>query len=132
MREIHCYCIAPLDIWVGVFSEKQLEQNLRGQNQDFYSIDDVEADRRLTALEEFKHLAKKGFAEMEWDGDIGNEGYFFLPGPTETEIGYIIKQYDNGTTYVASPERLKYLEEDSFAECVVETTIKVQMIKEIR
>lgn len=49
-----------------------------------------------------------------WEGDF-REGcsprVFFLPGDTCFEIGLVWKQDNNGTTFVASPRRLDYLNE---------------------
>jgi hypothetical protein len=61
-------------------------------------------------LQEFLALwesAKQAASDAGWDGDFRNDPVaFWLPDDTEFRLGFVIKQDNNGTTYVISPFEL--------------------------
>lgn len=102
---LHCYHISPIDFWAGALSVKSIVSAL----DDYECAPDHLASvlRHLAALEK---LAQRGFAKIGWEGDTTvGPSYFALPGEAEFEFGYVLKQSNNGSTFVASPYPLPWL-----------------------
>lgn len=69
-----------------------------------------ECERELRAIQRFAR------AECEWDGDCAfGPRTFVVPVPPDDELGcglgYVWKQHDNGTTFIASPRPLPWLKD---------------------
>jgi hypothetical protein len=104
---MHVYALGPIDNWTGWLPEEeflQLEEPEYGRP----NADDYHA---------FKKKAELRAAEAGWEGDIRNwrNGPFVAPLPVnygDGTIRYMIawKQDNNGTTFVASPFPLPWLE----------------------
>jgi hypothetical protein len=104
--KLHYYCVDPIDFWIGALTGKQLLETIwKGNPSDWHNISCV-----CKKIDDLEANAKEAFRSMGWEGDV-REGpfYFALPGHNEMLIGYIIKQDNNGDTYIASPVPLPYL-----------------------
>ena len=53
-----------------------------------------------------------------WEGDISQLWFFAIPTEQETRLGMLIKQSNNGTTFVISPTPLDWLQEHCDAELI--------------
>ena len=66
-------------------------------------------------IEEFLstwQAAREAARQAGWDGDFRHEPVvFWVPGDTEFRWGFVIKQDNNGTTYVVSPVPMPHLDE---------------------
>jgi hypothetical protein len=62
----------------------------------------------LRAWESAKHEASR----LNWEGDFRNDPVvFWVPVESEFEFGFVIKQDNNGSTFVISPVRLPHFDE---------------------
>jgi len=95
------YTIPPIDDFTGVFS---LEHTTNRTFMECLS----------EAISDFQ------FADIHWTSTT-QEFIFALPGDHGTALGVIIKEQDNGTTYVWSPIPLPHLNDICFDVCMVET-----------
>lgn len=103
--KLYCYCIQPIDFWFGAMTDKQL---LDTEWMSYHWGNLAGICKHLADLEE---RAKAAFKLIGWEGDVREGPYYFaLPGETEMTLGYIIKQDNDGTTFVASPEPLPSLD----------------------
>jgi len=56
------------------------------------------------------NTAKSFATQKGWEGDFRREPcVFWIPADTNFEYGFIIKETNNGTTYVISPQPLSWL-----------------------
>jgi hypothetical protein len=101
------YCITPIDDWRGWLKPEKL----------FTDSPRVETLYTKKRWEESWILAQKLALEIGWEGDI-REGcgpfVSVLPQPDVDNFLIAWKQDNNGTTFVASPYRLPWLEEDCY------------------
>jgi len=101
---LYCYRLSsPIDFWFGALTEKQLLETI-----DF----DLECGLDITRqLVELVVKAQRGFKRLRWEGDISSEHFFALPndGSGWMDLGYVIKQENNGDCFVASPRLLPWL-----------------------
>lgn len=56
--------------------------------------------------------------DSRWEGDISELWFFAIPTEHETKLGMIIKQSNNGTTFVISPTPLDWLQDHCDAELI--------------
>lgn len=103
---MHVYACNPIDWWQWWLSEDELvERRPAEQIKDY--------------LRDLK-LAQEAAFQIGWEGDV-REGPFVcgLPGPSGA-CDFIIawKQDNNGTTFVASRERLPWMEEHAMSVAV--------------
>ena len=67
-----------------------------------------------------KATAETAFKSILWEGDVREGPYYFaMPGESELDIGYIVKQDNNGSCFVASPIELPHLDSIAFKKTKV-------------
>lgn len=102
---LYCYQIPPIDTWSVGMTGKDLLFTL---NQYASSLDEMAANaRKLSNLEKD---ARESFMRIGWEGDVTAGPFFFSVPGHEWEFGYILKQSNNGATFVASPREMPELE----------------------
>ena len=110
--KLFCYHITPIDYWAGAMTREVL---LRTMTDNWDSLADV--CRRLDTLQS---KAEEVFKKLKWEGDVCNEPYYFaIPNEHDMAIGFIVKQDNNGSTFVASPCELPHLNSLSMLEKIV-------------
>jgi hypothetical protein len=100
------YCLPPIDFWAGWQKISDVYRIETPDEVGFYEFRDPDEWRRLWA--QAKPLAQR----LGWEGDF-REGPFVSVLPTgDCDCSILIawKQDNNGTTFVASPYRLPWLE----------------------
>ncbi len=101
------YVVAPLDYFDGCINLDDFIKNYQAKsivNDDFQKYNEIY--EILTKL-----LESMKFSDW-WEGDLKESiQVFSIPGDGETDIGFIWKQNNNGTTFVVSPIPLPYLNE---------------------
>jgi hypothetical protein len=108
----HTYEIPPVDFgWKFLrtvedtarnFGAEQAAAAARGQTMDGPS-----ADEFLRSWESAKEAARAS----GWEGDFRQDPVvFWLPDDTDFKWGFVLKQDNNGTTYVVSPRELPSVE----------------------
>jgi len=125
------YCISPIDIgWdflptVENFVKEKLFSLVEGYNispQDNREIGELKYNE--ACLLEGALIIRKlcdcmnAFLDKKhWEGDCAWEPrIFFIPGDVYMEYGFVWKQCNNGTTFVASPVKLDHLSESFVGE----------------
>lgn len=105
--DLYCYSLSPIDFWLGALSGKQLLEAMAGdQYSDWNSVSSY-----CNELGELQSKAEAAFKQIGWEGDTREGPYYFaVPGDNKMEIGYIVKQDNNGDCFVASPVPLPHLE----------------------
>ncbi|CQR73322.1 hypothetical protein SOV_51050 [Sporomusa ovata DSM 2662] len=103
MKKAFIYTLNPTDYFVGFMTEREALDAEKGDIEDGEEI-----------LKQKIEIAKKLFREHTcWEGD-GEVYISGLPGRNSNnypEIFVIIKQRNNGSTFLCSPVELPYLEE---------------------
>jgi len=115
---LYCYRALPIDLWHGALTAKALIAELPDESSPHVPLRGESSPkniaqflRRVTELEKRAH---EGFKKLGWEGDIREGPYFFcLPGETQLALGYMLKQDNNGTTFVASPHPLPWVADQS-------------------
>ena len=121
--ELYCYACGPIDDFFGAFTEVELvgkivSEILSRADKIHSAVLIQECCGGLVAL---RRRAEDAFKTLGWEGDHRSvkdtPAYFFVPDPASFGMcpGYVVKQDNNGSTFVASPVPLPYLE--SFAQC---------------
>jgi hypothetical protein len=119
--KLYCYHISPIDFWFGAMTGSQLLKDAWEECQQDWGLLSWTC-RRLADLQ--KH-AEEAFKLIHWEGDVREGPYYFgLPGDKDMDIGYMIKQDNNGSCFIASPEPLPFLDSLTCAKCVVEVDRK--------
>lgn len=108
---LYCYHIPPVDFWTGAVSKEELVEAT-----PFAPIHEDEAanhrNRTEQELDRLEQKAHDAFREIGWEGDVREGPYFFsVPGDTSMVHGYILKQDNNGSCFIASPVPLPHLGE---------------------
>lgn len=102
--KLFCYHIAPIDFWHGVLTGEELLTTIYRQGEPHFAqiAHECQEIARLVAK------AEGAFRQMGWEGDI-REGPFFFAVPAEPAmlLGYVLKQDNNGSCFVASPVQLE-------------------------
>ena len=104
--KLYCYAIHPIDFWPGALTGEQLMRiTADGCDGNWEWFAQFSAKVHAT-----KSAAEAAFEKIGWEGDI-REGpyYFILPDVHTTCLGYVVKQDNNGATFVASPHPLPHL-----------------------
>lgn len=108
----HVYEIPPIDF--GWRHLKTVEETARqlGAEAGAMAITGASGDDPdLQAFCDRWDLAQDLARSEGWDGNHRNAPVvFWVPGDTEFECGFVIKQDTNGTTYVVSPVELHHLD----------------------
>jgi hypothetical protein len=109
---LYCYRLCPIDFWFGALSSKQLLEMMAGNKHSNWAT----ASSLCRELGELQSSAQAVFKQIGWEGDIRESPYYFsVPGDNKMEIGYIIKQDNNGDCFVASPVPLPHLKQLDYA-----------------
>lgn len=103
------YCLNPIDFWHGWMSEAEYrKQIIENYGRDLHQAAS-EWDEYLDFKEKAFELAKR----LGWEGDIrggDTPDIAGLPADGKFMLGW--KQDNNGTTFIASPFRLPWLESE--------------------
>jgi hypothetical protein len=111
--EMWVYCLTPIDWWTGAHTVSDYESAIVADHGRADASEQVKG-----ALSKFRNFLDKAKAIAPgWEGDI-REGPFVLPVPPRDPaegLQFMVawKQENNGTTFLASPFRLPWLEEDA-------------------
>ncbi len=110
----HTYEISPIDIgWRSLNSVWDTAQQLGARSALTQAKADGDGEEGTTSsyfLEAWKS-AKDAAGEAGWEGDFRNDPcVFWIPNDTEFSFGFVVKQDNNGTTYVMSPVALPHLD----------------------
>jgi hypothetical protein len=101
MSVFFCYRTGPIDHWAGLLSKR-----------------DLLGSTWITGFQEdLQQLAKVGAAlkRLWWEGDIAAGPWFFsMPDPDCCcmRLGFILKQLNNGSTFIVSPFSIPHLEDE--------------------
>lgn len=112
----HVYEIAPIDhgwhnlkpvsTWAGELAQQQFSAAAHDPNDGISYGEDPLVQEFLDRWES----AKSAASSAGWEGDFRQEPViFWLPGGSDFDYGFVIKQDNNGTTYVVSPVELPHL-----------------------
>lgn len=105
------YARWPIDFWAGWLTEAEYKDHLA---ERFYTPEDIK--NALVKYEAFLEKGKRLATEIGWDGDMRDGPYVAgLPKPESGSDGQVMvawKQDHSGGTYVISPHRLPWLEND--------------------
>ena len=105
--KLFCYHISPIDYWPGAMTREDLLKTMTDNQYSAWS-DLADACRNLDTLQS---KAEEAFKKITWEGDVcSGPFYFALPGDTHMAIGFILKQDNNGATFIASPYELPHLD----------------------
>lgn len=110
--KLFCYRIPPIDFWSGAMTGRQLIESAWDTHAPLGHAEAWASTASFCQMVEvLAEKAEKGFASIGWEGDV-REGpfYFALPSDGSLLIGYMIKQDNNGSCFVASPRRLEFLD----------------------
>jgi hypothetical protein len=115
--KLYCYHINPIDWWDGAITRRQLIGTIIQNDFSHRGLPYKDMWKRIESvgkeLDELSWAAERGFRKIGWEGDIRREEggpYFFaLPGDSCLLFGYILKQDNNGETFIASPMPLPWL-----------------------
>jgi len=102
------YELPPIDHWYGAMDEDTFRRMFCRSEFNLHGM-----AAGLSTMSKFITMAEKLFREAGWEGDC-REGPYFFAVPTDDgmmRFGYIVKQDNNGTTYVASPYPIAHLTE---------------------
>ena len=119
---MYCYTLPPIDYWWGAVSKESICEVVRDFFHDLGQEDGGEPAARQESwrvsqeLDKLVAWASAAFLQMWWEGDCtsGTPLFFGIPAEGSMAIGCIIKQGNNGTTFVASPHPLPHLDSLAF------------------
>ena len=99
--KLYCYHIAPIDFWCGALTRDELEASI----EDSYESGSRDHVKKSVGLLIAK--SEQAFRKIGWEGDVRDGPYFFaVPSDTQMDLGYVLKQDNNGNCFVASPVEL--------------------------
>lgn len=108
----HTYEIPPIDMgWENLRTVREHVSFLAEKMQGSAAKNDVDAADLHSFLAAWES-AKDAASSKGWEGDLRIEPVvFWVPDDAEFSYGFVLKQDNNGTTYVVSPVRMPWLEE---------------------
>lgn len=114
--KLYCYHIAPIDFWYGAMNGEELMLSIyRNGEVGFRGKDAV-----IKGVQQLIHDAEKAFRTIGWEGDVRQGPYFFaVPSDTEMQLGYMLKQDNNGSCFIASPVELPEASFSIFEKTIV-------------
>lgn len=117
MKTLYCYHVPPIDFWVGALSiDAFMAASLRGPDLDLVEVSGLGIDIAL-----LRWHAERSFPRIGWEGDITSGPYIFaMPNLPGLSLGYMLKQSNNGSCFIASLCPLDWLEEDAIHVLAVE------------
>jgi hypothetical protein len=120
------YCLAPIDEWIGWNHKNDVFKEIITEELA-YEFRDIEEWNRLWAQ------ASELGRQVGWEGDIREGPYVsMLPNPGgDPQCSVLIawKQDNNGTTFVASPYRLPWLDEGGWVRWIDVTDPNITLVK---
>ncbi len=105
------YSTPPIDWWDGTHSLEDFVAHMARQASDPAVVEaGVHLMTRLVELGRDLADAMSGFKAAGWEGDV-REGPFVFSVPAESDMqwGLVLKQDNNGGTFVASPVPMPHL-----------------------
>ncbi len=107
MATLHFYHVAPIDFWAGAMTRESLlmEAAVRDASMELDVLDEH--------LDSLLEVAQIAFRKIDWEGDIMDGPFYFaVPNPDELAFafGLVLKQSNNGSTFIASPVPLPHIE----------------------
>ena len=106
--KLYCYHVAPIDHWTGALTAEQLLSTfVKDFDGDWHAVSAF-----CSEMAQLEDRAQENFKKIGWEGDLRDGPYYFsVPGDSQMAIGYVIKQDNNGSTFVASPVPLPSLDD---------------------
>lgn len=107
---MYYYETGPIDYFAGTISLDVFKEQIKKEVDKFQSPETI-FNAALENLESAKIFMR---TNANWEGDIITGPFVFaVPSPDkyEMEVGFVWKQSNNGTTFIASPFGLSWLEE---------------------
>lgn len=107
----HTYEVPPIDFgWNNLRTVRETVNSLAARMQSEFLENDIDPSEVQHFLANWES-AKAEASAAGWEGDLRHEPVvFWIPDDTEFSYGFILKQDNNGTTYVVSPVPLPWLE----------------------
>lgn len=116
----YIYTLCPTDFWAGFCPVKQFVKDSVKEASwwDGESATEAKAKARFEAEAWVKKMRRILFeAQTYWEGDIVTERVAALPsGDPDPVLIYVVKQSNNGTTFVVSPVPILHLDAQDYAE----------------
>jgi hypothetical protein len=108
MQTLYCYHISPIDHWPCTRTAKQRLQDVHEDGVPYWV---AQEGAKLGAL---LAAATEAFRTIGWEGDYREPPVFFAVPSCEVEmhLGVAVKQDNNGSTFIASPFPMPWLEQD--------------------
>lgn len=110
------YSISPIDLgWENLRTVRETLSVIVQDNESYGLSDlgDINARGIMSFVDDWQ-TAKENARQAGWEGDFRHEPHvFWLPSEGAFEYGFVIKQDNNGTTFVISPQELPALEKAS-------------------
>lgn len=107
---MYYYATGPIDYFAGTVSIEELKKQIIKETLDFQDSDLI-FNNIIRELE----IAKVNIAKYSlWEGDIIEGPFVFaIPDPdiVGMQYGFVWKQRNNGTTFIASPCAIPWIEE---------------------
>ena len=105
----YTYEIAPIDMgWENLKSVHETLQDVVGRSSSMKLKNDIDATDMNDFIAKWES-AKDAASDAGWEGDFRNEPVvFWVPCESEFECGFVIKQDNNGTTFVISPTSMTW------------------------
>ena len=107
----HTYEISPIDFgWENLKTVRETAAALIQKGNPSTRMNDLDTTDLQVLISSWES-AKEAAAQKGWEGDLRNEpAVIWLPDESEFRHGFVLKQDNNGTTYVVSPVKLAWLE----------------------
>lgn len=105
----HVCATFPIDLgWEDLVTLDEYVERLKNEDdRTGYPFRAFSADIVLNDFERAKEAARK----IGWEGDFREKPrVFFVPTETEMSYGFVWKQDNNGTTFIASPIPMPHLD----------------------
>lgn len=106
----------PVDYFSGCIAFSKHVESILAENDQFCEVGDALQSRFKALAEIYSAVseAMEGFDRDNsgWEGDVRDDELYVFALPSdscETKIGFIWKQENNGSTFVASPYPLPWL-----------------------
>jgi hypothetical protein len=109
----HTYEVSPIDIgWENLKTVCETAAVLLERSVGATQANDID-DSDLQAFLRSWESAKVAASQSGWERDFRNQPVvMWIPNDTEFNFGFVLKQDNNGTTYVVSPVEMPWLEPD--------------------
>lgn len=103
--KLYCYHLAPIDFWYGVLTGEELLLTVHGRDGRIPNFG--QTARVCQVIDSLVTTAEEVFRQIGWECDVREGPFFFaVPGEPEMRLGYLLKQDNNGSCFVASPIEL--------------------------